>query len=173
MITIAIGLSSYLFYLVFRKDKDDGYKQIVSRDQVPRVNVPQVQVPRVNVPQVQVPRVRVPRVNVPQVQVPRVQVPQEKVRRCFGEYKCPKCRRIWMSCNSWPNMGQECIKCLINVLPHKQRPLKKPDGLDVSDPLIEHPQDLCEKCKELGYCCRDNYSYYYNDNYEYHDYNNY
>lgn len=25
-----------------------------------------------------------------------------------------------MSGNSWANMGQECIKCHINVYPHKQ-----------------------------------------------------
>lgn len=35
-------------------------------------------------------------------------------------YKCPKCKRKWMSGNSWANMGQECIKCHINVYPHKQ-----------------------------------------------------
>ncbi|XP_042590804.1 zinc finger CCHC domain-containing protein 24-like [Cyprinus carpio] len=75
-------------------------------------------------------------------------------QRCFGEYKCPKCKRKWMSGNSWANMGQECIKCHINVYPHKQRPLEKPDGLDVSDQSKEHPQPLCEKCKVLGYYCR-------------------
>ena len=35
-----------------------------------------------------------------------------------------------------------------------QRPLEKPDGLDVSDQSKEHPQHLCEKCKVLGYYCR-------------------
>ncbi|KAG7209991.1 hypothetical protein KM043_011576 [Ampulex compressa] len=59
--------------------------------------------------------------------------PYQGKKRCFGEYKCPKCKRKWMSGNSWANMGQECIKCHINVYPHKQRPLEKPDGLDVSD----------------------------------------
>uniref|UniRef100_A0A672PHZ9 Zinc finger CCHC-type containing 24 n=1 Tax=Sinocyclocheilus grahami TaxID=75366 RepID=A0A672PHZ9_SINGR len=73
---------------------------------------------------------------------------------CFGEYKCPKCKRKWTSGNSWANMGQECIKCHINVYPHKQRPLEKPDGLDVSDQSKEHPQHLCEKCKVLGHYCR-------------------
>lgn len=51
-------------------------------------------------------------------------------------------------------MGQECIKCHINVYPHKQRPLEKPDGLDVSDQSKVHPQHLCQKCKELGFYCR-------------------
>lgn len=59
-----------------------------------------------------------------------------------------------MSGNSWANMGQMCVKCHINVYPHKQRPLDKPDGLDVSDQAKEHPQHLCEKCKALGYYCR-------------------
>ncbi|XP_077086983.1 zinc finger CCHC domain-containing protein 24-like [Siphateles boraxobius] len=80
--------------------------------------------------------------------------PYQGKKRCFGEYKCPKCKRKWMSGNSWANMGQECIKCHINVYPHKQRPLEKPDGLDVSDQSKEHPQHLCEKCKNLGYYCR-------------------
>ncbi|XP_019620009.1 PREDICTED: zinc finger CCHC domain-containing protein 24-like isoform X2 [Branchiostoma belcheri] len=97
--------------------------------------------------------------------------PYQGKKRCFGEYKCPKCKRKWMSGNSWANMGQECIKCRINVYPHKQsplaktdgistfrlslqRPLEKPDGLDVSDQSKEHPQHLCEKCKALGYYCR-------------------
>ncbi|KXJ72500.1 hypothetical protein RP20_CCG017843 [Aedes albopictus] len=80
--------------------------------------------------------------------------PYQGKKRCFGEYKCPKCKRKWMSGNSWANHGQECIKCHINVYPHKQRPLEKPDGLDVSDQSKVHPQLLCEKCKTLGYYCR-------------------
>ncbi|XP_044004391.1 zinc finger CCHC domain-containing protein 24-like isoform X2 [Aphidius gifuensis] len=80
--------------------------------------------------------------------------PYQGKKRCFGEYKCSKCKRKWMSGNSWANMGQECIKCHINVYPHKQRPLEKPDGLDVSDQSKIHPQHLCEKCKTLGYYCR-------------------
>lgn len=35
-----------------------------------------------------------------------------------------------------------------------QRPLEKPDGLDVSDQSKVHPMYLCEKCKQLGYYCR-------------------
>ncbi|KAK2179336.1 hypothetical protein NP493_496g01016 [Ridgeia piscesae] len=80
--------------------------------------------------------------------------PYQGKKRCFGEYKCPKCKRKWMSGNSWANLGQDCIKCRLNVYPHKQRPLDKPDGLDVSDQSKVHPQHLCEKCKLLGYYCR-------------------
>nr|CAB3267886.1 zinc finger CCHC domain-containing protein 24 [Phallusia mammillata] len=80
--------------------------------------------------------------------------PYQGKKRCFGVYKCSKCKRKWMSSNSWANMGQDCNKCRIVVYPHKQRPLEKPDGLDVSDQSKEHPQHLCEKCKSLGYYCR-------------------
>ncbi|KAJ2940410.1 hypothetical protein O0L34_g89 [Tuta absoluta] len=83
--------------------------------------------------------------------------PYQGKKRCFGEYKCPKCKRKWMSGNSWANNGQECIKCRINVFPHKQRPLEKPDGLDVSDQSKIHPQHLCQKCRSLGYYCRREY----------------
>ncbi|RWS30322.1 zinc finger CCHC domain-containing protein 24-like protein [Leptotrombidium deliense] len=60
-----------------------------------------------------------------------------------------------MSSNSWANNGQICIKCNALVYPHKQRPLEKPDGLDVSDQSKAHPQHLCEKCKKLGFYCRE------------------
>lgn len=82
--------------------------------------------------------------------------PYQGKRRSFGEYMCPKCKRKWMSSNSWANMGQECKKCRINVFPHKQRPLEQPDHLDVSDQSKVHPQHLCEKCKLLGEYCRLN-----------------
>lgn len=80
--------------------------------------------------------------------------PYQGRKRCFGEFKCPKCKRKWMSGNSWANTHQDCIKCHINVYPHKQRPLEKPDGLDVSDQSKVHPQHLCQKCRELGFYCR-------------------
>ncbi|XP_026077984.1 zinc finger CCHC domain-containing protein 24-like isoform X2 [Carassius auratus] len=80
--------------------------------------------------------------------------PYQGKKRCFGEYECSKCKRKWTSGNSWADMGQECIKCHINIYPYKQSPLEKPDGLDVSDPRKEHPQHLCEKCMVLGYYCR-------------------
>ncbi|XP_018896167.1 zinc finger CCHC domain-containing protein 24 [Bemisia tabaci] len=83
--------------------------------------------------------------------------PYQGSSRCFGEYRCPKCRRVWMSSNSWANMGQECQSCKINVYPHKQKPLQKPEGLDKSDLNKAHPQELCEKCKQLGHYCRQRY----------------
>jgi len=80
--------------------------------------------------------------------------PYQGTRRCFGEYRCKKCDRKWMSGNSWANSGQACKKCHIMVYPHKQRPLEVPDGLDVCDQSREHPMELCEKCKTLGHYCR-------------------
>ena len=51
-----------------------------------------------------------------------------------------------MSANSWANMFQRCKECNSNVYPHVQKPLEKPDGLDVSDEKKQHPQHLCQKC---------------------------
>lgn len=53
-------------------------------------------------------------------QYPGGLTPYQGKKRCFGEYQCPKCKRKWMSGNSWANMGQECLKCHVNVYPHKQ-----------------------------------------------------
>ena len=46
--------------------------------------------------------------------------PYQGKKRCFGEYKCSKCKRKWMSGNSWANMAQMCKKCRLFVYPHKQ-----------------------------------------------------
>jgi len=46
--------------------------------------------------------------------------PYQGTKRCFGEFKCPKCKRKWKSGNSWANVGQDCIKCKIMVYPQKQ-----------------------------------------------------
>ncbi|KAK7918775.1 hypothetical protein WMY93_010059 [Mugilogobius chulae] len=83
--------------------------------------------------------------------------PYQGDSRVFGEYRCSGCKRTWQSANSWANMGQECNRCNINIYPHTQRPLNKPDGLDKSDPHKSHPQHLCEKCKRLGRYCRGTY----------------
>ncbi|XP_063829142.1 zinc finger CCHC domain-containing protein 24-like [Ostrinia nubilalis] len=80
--------------------------------------------------------------------------PYQGKRRCFGEYRCSKCHRTWMSGNSWADCGQDCTTCNIKVYPHKQTPLEKPDGLDKSDLDKNHLSHLCEKCKQLGRCCR-------------------
>ena len=65
--------------------------------------------------------------------------PYQGQKRCFGEFKCHKCKRKWMSGNSWANTSQQCIKCRLPIFPVKQRPLERPDGLDVSDQSRIHP----------------------------------
>ena len=56
--------------------------------------------------------------------------PYQGKRRCFGEFRCRQCERVWMSGNSWANTGQLCKSCNITVLPHFQRRLDKSDGKD-------------------------------------------
>ncbi|XP_044738749.1 uncharacterized protein LOC123300270 [Chrysoperla carnea] len=80
--------------------------------------------------------------------------PYQGKKRTFGEYKCPKCKRRWMSGNSWANMGQECKECLIIVYPYRQVPLETADETIAINSNKEHPQDLCEKCKVLKFYCR-------------------
>jgi len=46
--------------------------------------------------------------------------PYQGTKRCFGEFKCPKCKRKWKSGNSWANVGQDCLKCKVMVYPQKQ-----------------------------------------------------
>ncbi|XP_065333486.1 zinc finger CCHC domain-containing protein 24-like [Cloeon dipterum] len=78
--------------------------------------------------------------------------------RVFGEFRCTKCSRKWMSGNSWANMGQECQSCKVNVYPYKQTPLEKTTSdQDKCDLQKAHLSSLCEKCKILGYNCRSNY----------------
>ncbi|XP_033101447.1 zinc finger CCHC domain-containing protein 24-like [Anneissia japonica] len=71
-------------------------------------------------------------------------------KRMFGEFRCPKCNRRWMSGNSWADFGQECKNCKINVYPYTQRKLKftGAEG-NMNEP---HPAHLCEKCKKHGNC---------------------
>lgn len=80
--------------------------------------------------------------------------PYQGKKRCFGEFKCPKCFRKWMSAVSWANTAQYCIKCRVNVYPHKQRPLERKLESHSDEPDKGHPQHLCEKCKQLGFYCR-------------------
>nr|XP_045594117.1 uncharacterized protein LOC123755460 isoform X2 [Procambarus clarkii] len=72
--------------------------------------------------------------------------PYQGKKRCFGEFRCTKCKRKWMSGNSWANCGQECIKCRINVYPHKQRSIGEcwSDVFVVhSDPWTSRTDSMC------------------------------
>ena len=46
--------------------------------------------------------------------------PYQGKRRCFGEYLCNICKRVWTSGHSYANIGQECSKCRIMIYPTKQ-----------------------------------------------------
>jgi len=77
--------------------------------------------------------------------------PYQGLKRCFAEFKCPKCMRKWKSGYSWSNAGQDCFKCRILVYPQKQWPLQKSgDGHSGGS----HLQHLCERCRVQGFCCR-------------------
>ena len=75
-------------------------------------------------------------------------------KKSIGEFSCLKCKRWWISYNTWSNCAQECIKCHTQNYPYRQRPLHKPDGLYVMDRSKPHLKNLCGKCKTLGYCCK-------------------
>lgn len=50
--------------------------------------------------------------------------------------------------------AQQCKRCHVPVYPHRQRPLKDPGDLAISDQSKEHLMELCSKCQKLGYYCR-------------------
>ena len=78
--------------------------------------------------------------------------PYQGPKRCFGEFKCPKCNREWQSGYSWANTGQECKDCNVRIFPYKQSKLEKSDD-DKRDPSRNHEQAKCEKCRSLGRRC--------------------
>ena len=86
--------------------------------------------------------------------------PYQGKRRCFGEFRCPKCNRRWQSANSWANSGQKCQSCNGEyVYPYKQTRLMRSED-DHIDRNKDHPMDKCQKCTQLGRSCsRGNYPY--------------
>ncbi|XP_063682820.1 zinc finger CCHC domain-containing protein 24-like [Bolinopsis microptera] len=78
--------------------------------------------------------------------------PYQGKERTFGYFRCSACNKGWMSGNSWANTWQECKRCHITVYPYKQVPLEKSD---THKPKEEHPQELCGKCIQLGFRCRE------------------
>ena len=80
--------------------------------------------------------------------------PYQGEKRCYGYFKCTACDKLWESGNSWADAFQKCKRCDRGVYPYKQKELEKPDGDEKIDTKKPHLQELCSKCKELGYCCR-------------------
>jgi hypothetical protein len=46
--------------------------------------------------------------------------PYQGKKRCFGEFACPSCQKVWRSAYSKANTPQRCCKCEIDVFPSKQ-----------------------------------------------------
>lgn len=46
--------------------------------------------------------------------------PYQGQKRCFGEFKCKKCKNTWKSGFSWADTSQKCLKCKTDVYPHRQ-----------------------------------------------------
>lgn len=46
--------------------------------------------------------------------------PYQGSKRCFGFFRCFKCKRKWVSGNSFANMAQTCIKCRLMIFPYQQ-----------------------------------------------------
>ena len=72
----------------------------------------------------------------------------------FGEFYCHYCHHGWSSGNAWAGKGQRCKMCQTMVFPKSLRPLK-PQPYDDDKNRKPHQQDLCQKCQELGYNCRN------------------
>lgn len=79
---------------------------------------------------------------------------KEKLVPLYGEYKCGKCKKFWVSRLSWPNRYQQCTRCKSYVRPRNQRELLPTDYTRGKDDIgSEHPQEFCEMCKQLGKYC--------------------
>ncbi|KAK2726452.1 uncharacterized protein LOC136031907 [Artemia franciscana] len=89
--------------------------------------------------------------NVPESETKDIQ--EAPAGRCFGWYKCSNCKTTWNSAYSLRGYGQQCRNCFYKGYnyPYKQEPLES--RLGARDLQKVHRQDLCEKCKELGYPC--------------------
>jgi len=71
----------------------------------------------------------------------------------FGEFRCTGCIHTWYSGNAWEGKGQQCLQCKRMILPASLRPLQYQFHND--EDRKPHIQELCEKCQELGYNCRE------------------
>ena len=75
-------------------------------------------------------------------------------QRMFGEFYCQYCHYGWSSGNAWAGKGQQCKMCQRMVLPRSLRPLNA-QPYDSDKDRKPHKRNLCQKCQELGYDCRN------------------
>ncbi|XP_045463035.1 zinc finger CCHC domain-containing protein 24-like [Harmonia axyridis] len=73
---------------------------------------------------------------------------------CYGKFECEKCKNAWASACCWKDKHQICKSCGRKVIAYGMTPLHK-SAHTVHDLSKKHPQELCEKCIELGYYCRN------------------
>lgn len=77
----------------------------------------------------------------------------QSVQRYFGKFQFTNCLRTWVSSNSWANVGQDCAKCGTHVYTYKQQLLESRVHHGGAGNQ-SHPQGLCGKCQQIGFCCR-------------------
>lgn len=71
----------------------------------------------------------------------------------FGEYRCPHCGRNWRSANSYVSDGMKCQRgCNVLVYAHKRTVKEGPSTGEIGG--APHREDLCGRCRRLGYSCR-------------------
>ncbi|CAB3248434.1 unnamed protein product [Arctia plantaginis] len=87
-------------------------------------------------------------------------VPSRASKACYGEYTCPRCGHSWHSILSWPNVCQACRKCKTNARPRNQREVRSSDITRRNDYYHKHPQELCQRCQQLGYQCSNSIKKY-------------
>lgn len=77
--------------------------------------------------------------------------PYQGKSRMFGYFHCDECNKEWASANTWANCFQKCKGCNGQIYPYKQYHLRKGKGPKREAP--PHPQDLCQRCMQLGSFC--------------------
>jgi len=74
----------------------------------------------------------------------------------FGEYRCKHCRRNWRSANSYPADGMKCGRgCSEDLVYAHTRTVK--GGPRLTEGGGDHREDLCGRCRRLGYNCKNMY----------------
>ncbi|XP_068232204.1 uncharacterized protein [Palaemon carinicauda] len=77
--------------------------------------------------------------------------PYQGSRRACGMFYCEKCKKGWFSANSWADCYQNCKGCNGEIYPYAQFPPEVSGGARRNVP--PHPQDMCQKCKQLRRSC--------------------
>ena len=83
------------------------------------------------------------------LRAPQGLTPYQGTHRCWGEFEC-ECGNTWSSGNSWRDTYQKCNDCDDKIYPCTQRKLRRNDHTDGP----AHEQAKCQKCKEIGFNCR-------------------